>query len=225
MKFIFKNPLARYLYYSLKNIFLELRYVNCNLLIGRNSRIISGEFGKYNSIYSNVVLNNVSLGDFTYIAESSKLNNVSVGKFCSIGPEVRIGLGKHPSRDFVSSHPIFFSTLKQAKITFVDKNYFNEFSSIKIGNDVWIGTRVIVVDGVVIGDGAILAAGAVVTKDIPPYAIAVGVPARVIRYRFKPGQIDFLMAFRWWDRDESWLRKNATKFNNIQGFIDDFQST
>jgi acetyltransferase-like isoleucine patch superfamily enzyme len=128
-------------------------------------------------------------------------------------------LGIHPSRDFVSTHPIFFSTKKQVGITFADKDYFQEEKGIKIGNDVWIGANVIILDGVTIGDGAIIGAGAVVTKDVPPYSIYGGVPAKLIRYRFEQKTIDFLVKFKWWNKDEEWLKTNFQDFHNIDTFL------
>ncbi len=73
--------------------------------------------------------------------------------------------------------------------------------------------------GVTIGDGAVIGAGAVVTKDIPPYAVAVGIPARVTRYRFKKEQINALLQFKWWERDEAWLAEHAGLFGNIEEFL------
>ena len=188
------------------------------LSIGYLAQFTNCQFGSYNTLCSEARLINATLGDFTYVAEKSRLTNTNIGKFSCIGPEVIAGLGKHPSRDFVSTHPIFFSKLKQAQISFVADSYFNEFSPIKIGNDVWIGARAIIMDGITIGDGAIVAAGAVVTKDVPSYAIVGGVPAKVLRYRFDEKEIEYLMEFKWWDRDVRWLSLNVTKFHNIQEF-------
>lgn len=224
MRALFKNPLTVWLFLLLRRLYFEFSFRKLKLSVGNNVRLTRVKFGWRNTLYSNVVLDNVCLGDFSYVANSSYLFNASVGRFCSIGPEVRVGLSKHPARDFVSSHPIFFSVLRQAQISFVDKNHFEEYSPIAIGNDVWIGARAIVLDGVTIGDGAIVAAGAVVTKDVPPYAIVGGVPARIIRYRFDERQIEFLMAFKWWDRDEEWLRRNVIKFHDIQKLMNSFQS-
>ena len=84
----------------------------------------------------------------------------------------------------------------------------------EIGNDVWIGSHVLILDGVSVGDGAIIATGAVVTKDIEPYSIYGGVPARLIRYRFSQERINYLLNFSWWNKDEDWL------FNHIKEFSD-----
>lgn len=216
---IVKNPLTLWLYWLVTKIYYETKYAGRHLKIRSMARFFDCEFGIYNTLYDNVILNKVRLGDFTYVQGNSALNSVIVGKFCCIAANVLIGLGRHPSRDFVSVHPVFFSPLRQAQITFADKSYFTEFVETKIGNDVWIGSRAQVVDGVVIGDGAIIAAGAVVTRDVPPYAVVGGVPAKVIRYRFSPEEVKYLMAFKWWDRDIDWLERNFTSFHNIKEFM------
>ena len=171
------------------------------------------------TIYENAKVYNCQIGSFTYICKNTAIFKTVIGKFCSIGPDCKIGLGSHPSKDFVSTHPVFYSTQKQSVITFSDKDYFKEHYEITIGNDVWIGTNAIILDGVTIGDGAIIAAGAVVTKNVPAYAIYGGVPAKLIRYRFKKEVIDFLLDFKWWQKDEKWLRQNFKDFHDINKFI------
>lgn len=215
---IFKNPLSLWVVRLLGSCYLEIKYKRKNLKINGSSSIKKCRFGNRNTIYKNVQMNEVDLGDFTYIAVGSNLSRVSIGKFCSIGPASKIGIGKHPSDTFVSTHPIFFSTIKQSQITFSDKNYFTESVNITIGNDVWIGAGVIVVDGVNIADGVIVAAGSVVTKDVPPYAIVGGVPAKIIKYRFKKNEIEELLKLKWWDMDIDYLRRNYKKFHNIKNF-------
>jgi acetyltransferase-like isoleucine patch superfamily enzyme len=138
-----------------------------------------------------------------------------IGKFCSIGPEFKCGIGKHPSQKYVSTSPVFYSNGGQLPLSFVSKNYFDEYDTTIIGNDVWIGSDVIIMDGVNIGDGAIIASGAVVTKDVEPYSVVGGIPARHIRYRFNPEEIAFLLDFKWWDKDREWLKTHAAEFHDI----------
>jgi serine acetyltransferase len=109
-------------------------------------------------------------------------------------------------------------------MTFAQEDLFEERRKIVIGNDVWIGTRVFIRDGVSIGDGAVIAAGAVVVSDIPPYAIAGGVPAKIIRYRFREAEIEQLLEIKWWEWDERSLREAQTNIacNNMPGFLEKY---
>jgi len=221
LKFLLRNPLSLWFVKLVRSKILEFQLKDRKLKIGYLSTVSNCTFGVYNTLYENVSLHGVALGDFTYIASGTQISRTIIGKFCSIGPDCKIGLGKHPSRDFVSTHPIFFSTLKQTQMTFADKNYFDEFENIEIGNDVWIGANVIVVDGIKIGDGVIVAAGSVVTKDIPAYAIVGGIPAKIIRYRFEKDEIDKLLKLRWWDMDIEYLKINFIKFHNVKELLND----
>jgi len=135
-----------------------------------------------------------------------------IGAYCSIAPGAKIGgLGRHPT-DWISTHPAFYSTLGQAGLAFADKDMVDECVQTKIGNDVWIGTNAIIMDGVTVHDGAVIGAGAVVTKDVPPYAVVGGVPAKVIRYRFSDEIIDEIRSLQWWDWPTGVLQKLASKF-------------
>lgn len=203
---------------TFKKYSLEIRHRDKHIKIGYLCYLNNCSFGLYNRFYDNCSISSTKIGDFTYISSNTKINRTIIGKFCSIGSNCSIGLGKHPSHTFVSTHPIFFSSRKQAQITFSDKDYFEEYEDIEIGNDVWIGEGVIVIDGVKIGHGAIVAAGAVVTKDIPPYSIVGGVPAKIIRYRFDENIRRFLLKFKWWDKDMKWLKDNYSKFHNVNTF-------
>lgn len=219
MKQIIRNPLTDWFTFLRKSKILEFKYKSKFLKIGYMSSIKNCQFGIYNTIYSNVYLNEVQLGDFSYISDNTNISRTIIGKFCSIGPDCKIGLGEHPSSTFVSTHPIFFSNSNQAQISFANKSFFNEFENITIGNDVWIGSNVLVMDGVNIGDGAIIAAGAIVTKDIPAYAIVGGVPAKLIKYRFEKDEIRKLLERKWWDMDIDYLKKNFIKFHDIKVFL------
>lgn len=165
------------------------------------------------------------VGRGSYFNTGTEFHHVIVGRYCSIGSNVKAIIGRHPTSEFVSTHPAFFSTAKQVGFTYVNRNKFEEYLYVKnqytveIGNDVWIGSDVRIMGGICIGDGAIIAAGAVVTKNVPPYALVGGVPAHIIRYRFTDTQIDALLKFRWWDRDETWIKAHSNDFENIKGFL------
>lgn len=156
---------------------------------------------------------NSSIGSYTYFAGFNSVMNAQIGKFCSIGANVCIGPGRHPL-DFVSTSPVFYSIHKQCGITFADKSYYNEMGKVKVGNDVWIGTNAVILDDVTIGDGAVIAAGAVVTKDVEPYSIVGGIPAKFIKKRFSEDVIEKLLNFQWWNKDADWLKENYKLFHN-----------
>lgn len=166
-----------------------------------------------------------SIGYGSYIDRRSDINAV-IGRYCSIASDVKTVSGTHPVSDFVSTHPCFFSTKKQAGFTYVSENIFKEdvFADsqghlVVIGNDVWIGSNVLLLPGVHIGDGAVVAAGAVVTKDVSPYSIVGGVPAKEIKKRFSEEEIKKLMEIKWWNRPSEWIQKNADKFADVSVFI------
>ena len=211
-----RNPLTIWMRNVLRNKILECKYRKKFLKIGCHAKVGKCSFGLYNKINDHTNLYEVELGDYSYIAADSKLVRTKIGKFCSIGPGVRCGIGRHPSKIFVSTHPIFYSTIKQARISFADKNYFEEFQPIQIGNDVFIGANTIILDGVKIGDGAIVAAGTIVSKDIPPYAVVGGAPAKIISYRFEEDEIEYLMKLKWWNKSIDWLKDNFRLFHNIE---------
>lgn len=95
---------------------------------------------------------------------------------------------------------------------------------VKIGNDVWIGYRAIIPVNVTVGDGAVIAAGAVVTKDVPPYAVVGGVPAKVIKYRFSQDVIEKLLDLRYWDRPDEEIKKNINLFQKEDLSIEDLNN-
>lgn len=155
---------------------------------------------------------NTLIGDYTYVSNNSIIHNCTIGKFCSIGPNVVIGFGEHPIQ-FLSTSPLFYASKEGmfGEQLFTENN-FEYRKPVDIGNDVWIGANVYIKNGVNIGDGAVIGAGAVVTKSIPPYAIAVGVPARILKYRFDDKTIDNLLSIKWWDWEIEKIRKNKQLF-------------
>jgi acetyltransferase-like isoleucine patch superfamily enzyme len=178
----------------------------------------SGEctFGPGVLVMAGTHIHDTSVGQYTYFSTQSYIQKCKIGAYCSIGPHVRIGLGSHPTRDYVSSYPAFYSPAHVVRVDFGVSTDFPESLLTTLGNDVWIGERCMIMDGVTIGDGAIIGAGAVVTRDIPSYSVAGGVPARVIRHRFDEEQIAFLKRLAWWDRDVEWIRSHAPLFSDIK---------
>lgn len=177
---------------------------------------VSSTFGRNCRLGGRVVLLNVDIGDYSYIESDSRVSHASVGRFTSIANFVQVGLAAHPVADNVSLHPAFYLHRPDLGYDLVERDLLEEFAGTTVGNDVWIGAGAVVVDGVTIGDGAVVGAGAVVTRDIPPYAVAAGVPARVLRYRFDQETIDFLLELRWWDRPVEWLREHAELMQDVE---------
>jgi acetyltransferase-like isoleucine patch superfamily enzyme len=213
------NPLTIWFKWFIKKHWLELKHSSKHLRIDYLAEISHCEFENYNTIYKNSRLLHCKLGAFTYVAKESQIQYAEIGKFCSIGPGVKIGFGLHPSSEFVSSHPLFYSTSKQAQLVIAKENKFEEYKTTYIGNDVWIGSNSIIKDGIRIGNGALIGAGAVVTKDVPAYAIVGGVPAQLIRYRFSEEQISFLEKFQWWNKDLKWIKENRELFLDVGRFV------
>lgn len=177
-------------------------------LNGSNIRL----YPPYNVWYS-------TINNYTYIANNSSINNTTIGKFCSIGPNFMCGKGIHPTNGLSTSPSFYSSSNKSNGISFCKESKCIEQKKITIGNDVFIGANVFIFDGVNIGDGAIIGAGAIVTKDIPNYAIAVGVPAKIIKYRFSQDQIEKLDRIKWWNWDTDKLRTIEKHFFDIDTFI------
>jgi acetyltransferase-like isoleucine patch superfamily enzyme len=193
---------------------------NPTLSIRPGVRIGAGcSFGPGVFLGNGTMLSCSKVGRYTTIGGHGFFRSATIGAFCSVGPEVQAGLGIHPTQ-FVSTSPIFYSPSHAAfEVSFAAQQCFQENAPVVIGNDVWIGARALILDGVVVGDGAIIAAGAVVAKNVEPYAIVGGVPAKPIRKRFSDQQIQELLQTRWWDRPDDWLRENASRFRDVDAFL------
>jgi acetyltransferase-like isoleucine patch superfamily enzyme len=176
------------------------------------------ELGNNTKVYAPFFLHDVRLGDYSYIAKNSSVSNCIIGKFCSIGPNFCCGLGIHPMNG-ISTAPMFYSVEKQNGMSLSQENKVGEFRQSIIGNDVFIGANVTVLDGAKIGDGAVIGAGAVVINDIPPYAIAVGVPAKVVKYRFDEQTIKSLLEKQWWNGPEEDLKNVERYFWDVESFL------
>jgi acetyltransferase-like isoleucine patch superfamily enzyme len=200
-----------------KQKYLAWKYRDKKLRIGVGCGLHNVHLG--NSVYigDQVVLHNTQLGDHSYINGHARIKNTVIGKYCSIASGVKIVLGAHPT-NLISLHPAFYAINKPME-TFADQQYFNEYLKVEIGNDVWIGEDVIIPGGIKIGNGAVIASRAVVTKDVEPYSVVGGVPAKHIKYRFSPERIQQLEEIKWWDKDENWLRENFKLFLDVEKFF------
>ena len=188
------------------------------------NNIIESQIGKNVKIYKPSFINKTEIGDYTYISTNANISVTKIGKFCSIGPNLFCGWGIHPTNG-ISTSPMYYSTRLQNGVSLTDKDKIEERKLITIGNDVFIGANVTILDGITIGNGAIIGAGAVVTKDIPDYAIAVGCPIMIIRYRFNDDQIAALKRIQWWKFDEDKLQDVEKLFFNVDEFIKKYDIT
>lgn len=164
-----------------------------------------------NWIAAHVVMSGF-VGAYTYVRDGARLGAGvhAIGRYCSIAPGAVIGDGQH-RLDRLSTHPFVdsYGTGKVEKSPDTRKTV--------IGNDVWIGANAIVMRGLVVGDGAVVGAGAVVTRDVPPYAIVAGVPAKVLRHRFPPDTIRRLLKLQWWQYKAESLR--GVPFDDVEAAI------
>lgn len=163
----------------------------------------------------------------SYIGNHCNLS-AYIGRFTSISSYVRCNYGMHPYQvPLVSTSPCFYSlnpSHAQCGSTFATEQLINEYSLIDdkrgialcIGNDVWIGEGVFLVGGITIGDGAVVLTHAVVTKDVPPYAIVGGVPARIIKYRYDTDTIQWLLKIKWWNNSKEWFIENWRLIADIE---------
>ena len=185
-------------------------------VVDATARIVSSTLGRYTEVGARTLITETALGDYSYIVQDCEIIYTMIGRFTSIASHVRINPGNHPMHRVIQSHftyrasayfhgeadePDFFETRRDRPVS--------------IGNDVWIGHGAIVLPGRSIGDGAVVAAGAVVTKDVPPYSIVAGNPARPIRKRFADDIAQRLQALAWWDWDHERLRQALPDFRSM----------
>lgn len=154
---------------------------------------IYGRIGKGNRFQKHVLINeSCVIGNYNYFGAYSSAGKTVIGNYCSIAPNVTIGPGEHN----ISNTSTSVRVMELAGI-----NMDLERGECVIGNDVWIGANAVVLRGVHVGDGAVLAAGAIVNKDVPPYAIVGGVPAKVIKFRFEKETINKIVQSEWYNKD------------------------
>ena len=183
--------------------------------IGFNSTFEGKNYIAYNTSFVG------KMGYGSYIGVGGNLSAV-IGRYCSIASCVKTVNGFHPL-NFVSMHPAFYNKNNSVNLSYnnipdqvEEHRYENRYGvyDVEIGNDVWIGAGVTIMAGVKIGDGSVIGSGAMVVKDVPPYSVVAGVPARVIKMRFDQNTIDKLIKLQWWNKEQSWIEKYAVYFTN-----------
>jgi len=158
------------------------------------------------------------IGKYSYIGNNSFVCDTDVGNFTSISTDCYIGGTSHPT-DWVSTSPVFHKWDNVMKKNFA-RHEFDIFKRTIIGNDVWIGSHVMIKAGVTIGDGAVIGMGSIVTKDVGPYEIWVGNPARMIRKRFDDETIVKLIKSEWWNLSDEQIESNADCINDVKVYLE-----
>ena len=181
-----------------------------------SARLRDCSLGRYVEIGEGVVMLASTLGDYSYAERFCDIANAGIGKFANIASFVRIGATDHPM-DRASQHHFLYRSEYYWDDAEPDRAFFAHRASRRatVGHDTWLGHGSMVMPEVTVGHGAVVAAKAVVTKDVPPYAIVAGVPARVIKWRHAPPVAERLMALAWWDWDHARLRAALEDFRAL----------
>lgn len=216
LKSFLSNPFVRSIYYRLS--FPSTVTVCWGAKVGRHSKLEG-----CCKVYPGAEFSG-ELGYGSYIGNHAVVNG-RVGRFTSIAPHTQVVYGRHPyTLPYVTTSPMFFSLMRQNGHTFATEQVYEEFNwvypgvPVVIGHDVWIGARAFIIEGVTVHTGAMVLAGAVVTKDVPPYAIVGGVPARIVGYRYDGETVDFLLRSKWWEKHPEWLREHWRIMNDMMEF-------
>ena len=187
------------------------------------AKVVRSKLGRYTEVGPRTELLEVELGDYSYVVNDADIAYSRIGKFVSIAAMTRINPGNHPMHRASQAHFTY-----RASAYFEDAQDEPDFfdwrrsQGVTIGHDVWVGHGAIILPGRTVGDGAVIAAGAVVTKDVAPYAIVAGVPARMVRWRFPPDIGERLSALGWWHWDHARLRAALDDFRAlpIEAFLE-----
>jgi acetyltransferase-like isoleucine patch superfamily enzyme len=172
---------------------------------------------KTSKVQAGTTLINSRFDKHSFCGYDCNILNCEIGSFCSIASDVVIGGMRHPA-EYVSTSPAFLSHRDSIKAKFAHHHYFPQIRT-TIGHDVWIGDGALLKAGISVGDGAVIGMGAVVTKDVAPYAIVGGSPARLIRMRFEPEIVDGLLKLKWWTLSEAELRRLGPHFTNPRALL------
>ncbi|MBN1696991.1 MAG: hypothetical protein JW881_05730 [Spirochaetales bacterium] len=185
--------------------------------------VINSTIGSWTEIGSRSVIIETTIGDYSYDAGDVSIIYATIGKFCSIASHVRINPGNHPM-ERVTQHHCTYRRVQYGFGAMDDLSFFNRRRSRRciIGHDVWIGHGAVIMPGVHVATGAVVGAGAVVTRNVGPYEIAVGVPARVIKKRFDGQIIKRLLSSEWWEWERRMLEERFADFLSPDIFLDKY---
>jgi phosphonate metabolism protein (transferase hexapeptide repeat family) len=178
--------------------------------------VTASTFGRYTEVGARSRITETTFGDYSYVVHDAEIIYTTIGKFCSIAAHTRINPGNHPMERITQAHFTY-----RASAYFDGEADDDDFFSwrrdhaVTIGHDVWIGHGAIVLAGRSIGTGAVVAGGAVVTKDVAPYTIVAGNPARPIRRRFPEAVAERIERLAWWDWDHEALRTALPDFRSL----------
>lgn len=179
------------------------------------ARVQDSTLGAWCEVQERTKLSETVMGDYSYICGDGEVIYTEIGKFCSIASHARINPGNHPLDRAALHHFTYRSEMFDLGEDDPDFFEWRRESKVTIGNDVWIGHGVTVMPGVSIGDGAAIGSGAVVTRDVEPFSVVVGVPAKPVRNRFDDETIAGLQTLRWWDWPQNLLRERMGDFRKL----------
>jgi acetyltransferase-like isoleucine patch superfamily enzyme len=200
------------------NLLNSIIYIGSKLLKkARLSAIKNSKISNFATIHSGCSIVNSVIDRYSYCGYDCTIINADIGSFCSIAGRVFVGGASHPMH-FVSTSPAFLSHKDSLKKKFSNFDYMPCQRTI-IGSDVWIGEGVFIKAGINIGHGAVVGMGAVVTKDVPPYSIVAGNPARIIKMRFTDELIDYLLRLSWWSMSDEEIMNISHLFDNPNNLL------
>ncbi len=195
--------------------------------IDPTAKVHQARLGAYCEVGARTILLDVEMGDYSYVVNDAQMTYTTIGKFCSIAAMTRINPGNHPMHRATQAHFTYRASAyfpgEADEAEFFD---WRKSHRVHIGHDVWIGHGAIVLPGRSIGIGAVVAAGAIVTKDVPPYTIVGGNPARPIKRRFSEAIVDRLARLAWWDWHHDTLHAALPDFRrlSVEDFLDKYET-
>jgi virginiamycin A acetyltransferase len=182
-------------------------------VVGDLSRVVNSQLGKYVRIDRGNFILNTEIDDYSYTGSNDVIIHSKIGKYCSISWGVTIGPGEHDYTR-ITSHDFLYNDFCELRPNSKKLPYDRFEKKCAIGNDVWIGTNSTILRGTKIGDGAIVGANSLVNKDVPPYAIVVGSPAKIIKFRFSEQIINELLDLKWWNLPPNIIKENFDIFED-----------